>query len=315
MGRCEIGRRGSRGCSPRASRRRAGPIRVHPRTASRSLRRDELSACRHRSQRRRTCARRPASRARPFAACTWTSGGAAGRSPPTARPARTETAGACASYGADLALGEDAARDDAGATAAFARACAAGNRVACVDALQLRPTTTFEEWARACDKGIGEACVEAGLQIAFGAAAATHTPTERAQFFQRACDLGVGNGCLRIAFHYGTGLAVPRDDRHALALMEESCDCHDDTGCSGVGFLLYKSIGVQHDYPRARGIFESLCRRNVGASCSHLGECTARRRRHDGLRQGADPLPEVLRRPHAQPRGCARMRLARPDVP
>ena len=92
-----------------------------------------------------------------------------------------------------------------------------------------------------------QACVEAGLDIAFGEAARTHTPTERARFFERACDDGVALGCVRLAFHYGTGLGVTRDYQRAYELMDRGCRCHEDMGCSGVAWLLREGHGRPHD--------------------------------------------------------------------
>jgi TPR repeat protein len=180
-------------------------------------------------------------------------------------------ADACVAYGARLALGEDVARDVEGATRAFSSACTAGSSLGCVDHMKIthRP---FEELARSCDARVGEACLEAGNDIGWGAAAATHTPADRARYFQRACDLGIAVGCTRLAFHYGTGLAVTRDDRHSFQLYEKACRCHDDTGCSGVGVLVRDGAGVPQDYARAMTIFAELCARKVAASCTHLGE-------------------------------------------
>ncbi len=176
---------------------------------------------------------------------------------------------ACTSLGARTALGEGVTYDATAAHDLLARACAAHDALGCVDVAFL-DHATFDEWSKKCDAGIGEACLEAGNDIRFGKAAATHSPGDGARFYERACDHGVGNGCARLGYHYGTGLAVPRDDRHAYELMEHACNCDDDTGCSGVAYFLRDGHGVAKDTARAKRIFTKLCNRGVEASCVHL---------------------------------------------
>jgi TPR repeat protein len=176
----------------------------------------------------------------------------------------------CLSYGARLALGEGIARDMTAAQRVFDAACTAKDMLACVNSAKLAHAP-LERFVLLCDAGVGEACLEAGNMIRFGDAASTHTPAEGMRFYERGCDRGVGNACLRLGFHYGTGLAVKRDDRRSFDLMNEACACHDDHGCSGVAYMLHNGEGVPHDFARARSIFEGLCTRHVESACVHLG--------------------------------------------
>jgi uncharacterized protein len=179
---------------------------------------------------------------------------------------------ACAAAGAALALGEGVGVDPTRAEQLLARACDQKISLACVDRLKVRKTAVLADWAALCDRDIGEACVEAGLDIGFGEASKAHTPAERATYFDRACHLGVANGCTRLAFHYGTGLAVSKDDKKSYELMSKACECGDDTGCSGMAYHLRNGKGVERDYVRAREMLDDLCARDVAASCVHLGK-------------------------------------------
>ena len=176
----------------------------------------------------------------------------------------------CLAYGARLALAEGVAYDDAQARSALSTACDAHDSLGCIDLAKLQ-NPTFEHFAAMCEQGTGEACLEAGNEIRFGAAGKTHTPGDGARYYQRACERGVGNACARLGFHYGTGLGVTRDDRRAYELFNHACDCHDDVGCSGLGYLLRDGQGVKKDTARAQAIFEDLCSRDVLGSCVHLG--------------------------------------------
>jgi TPR repeat protein len=182
------------------------------------------------------------------------------------------SATACRAFGARTALGQGLPRDDAKARELLERACALHDALACVDASKVRHDETLEGWARRCREGVGEACLEAGNVVRFGADAASHSPVEGARFYERGCKLGVANACMRLAFHAGTGLAMPKDDARMVALYEKACRCGDDTGCSGVAFAYREGRGVPQDLTRARESFIALCDRGVEAACVHLGE-------------------------------------------
>ncbi len=178
---------------------------------------------------------------------------------------------ACTSLGVRTSLGEGIASDQTKAQELLERACALHDSLACVDASKLRHDETFEGWERRCNAGIGEACLEAGNDARFGAAASTHTPADGARFYERGCDLGIGNACARLGYHAGVGLAMPKNDTRMFELYDKACRCGDDTGCSGVGYDYRDGRGVPQDYERARSMFTKLCQRGVQASCVHLG--------------------------------------------
>ncbi len=178
---------------------------------------------------------------------------------------------ACTSLGVRMWFGDAVPKDVAKAAAAFQRSCQKNDALACVDEGKAKSIEDLDFWAKLCGAGIGEACLEAGDKIRFGAAASTHSPGEGAQFYERGCNAGVAFACARLAYHAGTGLAMTRDDARMFTLFEKSCACGSDVGCSGVAFGYRDGRGAARDFGRAKSLFESLCRRNVESACVHLG--------------------------------------------
>lgn len=192
------------------------------------------------------------------------------------RACNTGSRTSCAAAAIRLTRGDGVQVDRDRARDFFQRACTAKIPLACLDdALLGDKTRLFDVASTLCDAGTGDACYEAGMDIGFGAAATTHSPAERAAFFTRACDLGNAGGCMRLAFHYGTGLGVTKNDAKSYELASHACSCGDDLGCSAEADLLRLGLGVAKNTARAFTILETLCAEDVGASCVHLGRMYA----------------------------------------
>jgi TPR repeat protein len=184
-------------------------------------------------------------------------------------------AGVCTSLGVRTWFGDGTARDVPKARVLFERACELHDPVGCVDASKMGQPK-FEAWVRSCRDGVGEACLEAGNAIRFGAEATNHTPGDGARLYELGCNLGVANACSRLAFHAGTGLAMPKNDARMFELYDKACRCGDDLGCSGVALSYRDGRGVTQNYNRARETFTRLCKRDVQAACVHLGQMLER---------------------------------------
>lgn len=103
---------------------------------------------------------------------------------------------------------------------------------------------TLALYDRACQKGYGDGCVNAGY--AREVASGTPRDYDRAAVdYQKGCDLGSLVGCrnLSLAYRYGRGLAV--DFAKADKLLKDACDKGHPVSCYDVGSALMKETPIR----------------------------------------------------------------------
>jgi uncharacterized protein len=125
----------------------------------------------------------------------------------------------------------------------------------------------LELFASACKAGSAEACAYEGLQSIDSG----ERGSEAVTVLERSCNLGSGGGCANLAFLYGTGKFVKRDDRRAATLYVKSCDLGDPQGCYNAGLMAQDGRGVPADVSRAALRYEEACELGSSTGCTNLG--------------------------------------------
>src|SRR4051794_25506540 len=88
---------------------------------------------------------------------------------------------------------------------------------------------------------------------------------------QAACGGQDTKSCLSPGLRYLKGLGVPKDERRAATLFEQSCSSGETKGCYILGGLYEIGLGVAKDERRAATLFEQACTGGLAVGCSDLG--------------------------------------------
>ena len=160
------------------------------------------------------------------------------------------------------------------------QACKEGRRNAC------RNLATME--STFCNKGIGWACNELGIEVAEGRITVEAAPSE---MFRRACDARFAAGCFNRttqgAVHgdaaYRHQPPMPDDYTRMLEkkgfpapdtepqLFRNACDQGWNDGCASLAYLYLNGAGVPRNVGRAVPLLEKVCAGGDGSACSNLG--------------------------------------------
>ena len=124
-----------------------------------------------------------------------------------------------------------------------------------------RPLLAAKGYARACDRGDGEAC--RGLE------ALARADGEEA--FEPACRTGDTDACFILGEIRFNGLGLPQDHAAALALFERACENGLTRGCARLGLAYLLGEGTSPDPLKALASFEEACRGGHAGSCKTAG--------------------------------------------
>ncbi|MCK6508177.1 hypothetical protein L6R53_33255 [Myxococcota bacterium] len=114
--------------------------------------------------------------------------------------------------------------------AALAPACEAGQRTACVLALQAGRSLRALDLDPLCEDGQPRAC-RLAARLRFDASSFERELADGLSRAGRACDLGSALACLRLATMYHHGLGVSVDDAAAAGWEQRSCVALQANGC------------------------------------------------------------------------------------
>jgi TPR repeat protein len=184
--------------------------------------------------------------------------------------------------------------DPRGALAAYTRACALGEKYACITAAEFwddgragteDPTRALALRQKGCELGSGDGCTDAGVAHLNGAGTTKDAERGRALMLE-GCELGSKIGCKNLAYTYLEGDGVPPDPTRAFALAVKACD--EGTGvdqsvaywvglaCTMAADALREGHGARKDRKRADDYdraaipwYESACEGNR-KRCYHL---------------------------------------------
>ncbi len=122
---------------------------------------------------------------------------------------------------------------------------------------------------KACDGGLGDACMDAGVYLSDGSAG-SKDPARAAKLFVRACEAKSKHGCYDLGITYRDGLGVPVDLAKAYQAFEQSCALDDGDGCDQQALALYQGKGIAKDAPAAVPVFDKACKLS-DERCFNLG--------------------------------------------
>jgi len=176
-----------------------------------------------------------------------------------------------------LEFHEDGIHADAAAVdAAYAKACEAGEALACD-----RPWKS-EDLAGAgaaleasCGAGHPVSCLLVGwskAQITPGIFhQEAHEAADAERFFAMACDAGVERGCVERGALYQLGVGVERDEALALSLHQTACQVGELAACRRLGALYHGGFGVDRNLDKARTYYKKACDGGFLGGCNSLG--------------------------------------------
>ena len=176
------------------------------------------------------------------------------------------------------------------AAIAYGRACGLGDGGSCfAQGLVLRGRVqpaddagAHAAFVKACDAGITDGCAQVGTDLLTGIGAPEDIAAGRAML-ARACDGGSGLSCYNIAVSTRDGtFGATRDAKAAYALFEKGCAAQFAAACTEQAIALLDGAGVTKDRARATVIATRACDASA-AQCYFLAE----------LKQTANKLPEA----------------------
>lgn len=132
--------------------------------------------------------------------------------------------------------------DYKGASAAYLKACQAGNSIGCVNMGSNQRLDVF----RVKDAGTSY------------------------EFYDMACKAGNALGCRLLGGLYHRGIGVEKDLKTAFELWSRSCDIGNYFGCNDLGTLYDKGQYVEEDNKRAEELFRYGCDGGMKWGCSNL---------------------------------------------
>ncbi|MFO0607466.1 MAG: protein kinase [Polyangiales bacterium] len=183
----------------------------------------------------------------------------------------------CHNYAGCLENGEGVARAEQAAPPLYERACAAGIGPSCsrlgymsregVTLARSLPNA-YSYYARGCDASDARSCNES-CYMAQHAEGGTVETAVTLQLCQRACNLD-DQYCNNLAFMYGSGAGVERDERQAAVLYRRACEARQPnaTACRNLADFYLTGRGVRANRTEAIRLLRRACQ------LGHTGTCT-----------------------------------------
>ncbi|PZR15458.1 MAG: hypothetical protein DI536_08390 [Archangium gephyra] len=113
-------------------------------------------------------------------------------------------------------------------------------------------------FTRACDAGVGEACMELA-ELAEAGRGMEKDLSKHVQWLERACDLGSARGCSNLGVAWFKGIGVERTPAKSTPLYERACKLGDALACSNFATALNDGRSGFKDVPRARALWRQHC--------------------------------------------------------
>jgi TPR repeat protein len=183
----------------------------------------------------------------------------------------------CDRLGTLIASGKHGS-DPAKASAAFEKACNAGNASGCAN-LGVRmlygPNKDVAKGLsyleKACLSGSARACEIAGEAALYGVSG-PKDPVKALKMFVKGCEGGSYGACTNAGFLYtgGGGAAIQRDDARALGYSKRACYGGNAVACGNAGYKVELGQSVKADPKLAMSMYERACRLDAGA-CFRAG--------------------------------------------
>jgi len=166
----------------------------------------------------------------------------------------------CSNLAASYYEGLSGRQDRVEALKLWASACDGGFSLACyMRARFIDGDEGKNAQQRACDAGVGPACVEWGLR--------STVPEEKLNGFRRACQLGSPWGCGYAAGMHSGQAGLPKNDEAALDFLNAGCDRGNLISCNDLAVR----FEVAGRLERAAELFDGICNAGSATGCSNLG--------------------------------------------
>ncbi|MCB9673789.1 MAG: SEL1-like repeat protein [Alphaproteobacteria bacterium] len=166
--------------------------------------------------------------------------------------------------------------DDAAVDAAYAKACEAGEQLACDRPWrpgELQSARTALE--ASCGAGHPASCLAVGWSKAQITPGIYHQEAPEAsdamRFFETACTAGLERGCVEKGALLQLGVGVEKDEAAALAMHQTACQQGEMAGCRRMGALYHAGLGVKRDLDKAREYYAKACDAGYLGGCNSLG--------------------------------------------